>query len=98
MYIQTRDKKLKDFLFGGEYPKWYPIECARQLAWRLQLLKSAQTLNDLRTPPGNRLERLSGNLKGYWSIRVNRQYRRLIFRWDAVEKEACDVYFDDYHR
>ncbi len=51
---------------------------------------------DLSEYPGNRLEPLVGNLKGYWSIRVNRQYR-LVFKWDDEEKEAYDVYFDDYH-
>ncbi|PLS29372.1 type II toxin-antitoxin system RelE/ParE family toxin [Bifidobacterium parmae] len=96
MYIQTRDKKLKDFLFGGEYPKGYPIECENQLTRRLQMLKAADSLQALRSPPSNHLERLTGNLKGYWSIRVNRQYR-LVFKWDGDEKEAYDVYFDDYH-
>lgn len=60
------------------------------------MLKAATCLNDLRIPPANRLEALKGNLAGWYSIRVNSQYR-LIFRWDNKQKEAYDVYFDDYH-
>lgn len=96
VYIRTRDRELFDFLFGAPYPRGYPTGCDRQLLRRLQALKAAQSLWDLREVPSNRLESLTGNLKGYWSIRVNRQYR-LIFRWDCKEKEAYDVYFDDYH-
>lgn len=63
---------------------------------RLQMLNAAHELGDLKIPPGNRLEALQGNLLGYWSIRVNQQYR-LVFQWDDTNKEAYDVYFDDYH-
>ncbi|MFT8593397.1 MAG: type II toxin-antitoxin system RelE/ParE family toxin [Bifidobacterium sp.] len=65
------------------------------------MLNAADDLRDLKVPPGNRLEPLQGNLLGHWSIRVNQQYR-LIFQlndknWDDTNKEAFDVYFDDYH-
>ncbi|WP_337647457.1 type II toxin-antitoxin system RelE/ParE family toxin [Bifidobacterium pullorum] len=63
---------------------------------KLQMLKAAHALHDLKVPPGNRLEPLQGNLLGHWSIRINQQYR-LIFQWDDDAKEAYDVYFDDYH-
>lgn len=96
MFIATRDKELEEFLYGGPYPKGYPTGCERQLARRLQMLKAAQSLRDLAVPPANRLERLAGDLSGYWSIRVNRQYR-LVFRWNDKDKEAYDVYFDDCH-
>ena len=45
-------------------------------------------------PPGNRLEKLSGDLEGYWSIRINAQWR-IIFRWKAGD--AFDVEIVDYH-
>ncbi|MBC8475950.1 MAG: type II toxin-antitoxin system RelE/ParE family toxin, partial [Gammaproteobacteria bacterium] len=51
-------------------------------------------LDDLRSPPGNRLESLKGDLKGYSSIRINSQWR-IIFRW--VENSATDVQIVDYH-
>lgn len=95
--MQIRDDKLKDFLYGGHYPRGYPANLNKQLTRKLQILKAARSLEELRTPPSNRLERLQGNLDGYWSIRVNIQYR-LIFKWDKETKEATDVYFDDYHR
>lgn len=63
---------------------------------KLQMLKAAHALHDLKVPPGNRLGPLQGNLLGHWSIRINQQYR-LIFQWDDDAKEAYDVYFDDYH-
>lgn len=78
------------------YPRGYPPNLQRVIARKLQMLKAATCLNDLRIPPANRLEALKGNLAGWYSIRVNSQYR-LIFRWDNKQKEAYDVYFDDYH-
>ncbi|OZG64186.1 toxin [Bifidobacterium hapali] len=94
--METRTKELTDFLYGGRYPKGYPAGLERILMRKLQMLKAARELRDLRIPPGNRLEPLKGDLQGYWSIRVNQQWR-LVFRWDEINREATDVYFDDYH-
>jgi proteic killer suppression protein len=58
------------------------------------MLDNACTLEDLRTPPGNRLEALRGDLKGFWSIRINDQWR-LCFRF--VNSDAFDVEIVDYH-
>ena len=58
------------------------------------MLDNACTLEDLRTPPGNRLEALRGNLKGFWSIRINDQWR-LCFRF--VNSDTFDVEIVDYH-
>ena len=58
------------------------------------MLDNACTLEDLRTPPGNRLEALRGDLKGFWSIRINDQWR-LCFRF--TNNEAFDVEIVDYH-
>lgn len=63
---------------------------------KLQMLNSAEALKDLLSPPGNRLEALSGNLDGKWSIRINDQYR-VVFQWDEGENCARRVYIDDYH-
>ncbi len=57
-------------------------------------LNAAVVLDDLKAPPGNRLEALSGNLKGFHSIRVNDQYR-IVFRWTAEGPELVEV--TDYH-
>jgi proteic killer suppression protein len=61
---------------------------------KLDMLNGARELKDLRSPPGNRLEALSGDLQGFFSIRVNNQWR-IIFKWDA--NQAQDVRLVDYH-
>jgi proteic killer suppression protein len=60
---------------------------------KLQMLDQARRLEDLRTPPGNRLEALTGDRAGQWSIRVNNQYR-VCFVWD---NDAFEVEIVDYH-
>lgn len=62
---------------------------------KLDLLNAAHLIEDLRVPPGNRLEALSGDLMGCWSIRVNDQYR-IVFRFG--DGQASDVRIVDYHR
>jgi proteic killer suppression protein len=54
----------------------------------------ASAIEDLLKPPGNRLEKLKGDRKGWWSIRISDQYR-VCFRWDG--KDAWDVEIVDYH-
>jgi proteic killer suppression protein len=61
---------------------------------KLDVLNAAARLDDLRVPPGNRLEALKGDRHGLHSIRVNDQWR-IIFRWE--ESGAHDVRFTDYH-
>ena len=60
---------------------------------KLEILAAAQRISDLRSPPGNRLERLKGDRRGQYSIRVNDQFR-ICFRWDDG---AEDVEIVDYH-
>lgn len=62
---------------------------------KLRQLNAAGNLNDLRVPPGNRLEKLAGNRSGQYSIRVNDQYR-ICFAW--TEQGPADVEITDYHR
>jgi toxin HigB-1 len=61
---------------------------------KLRLIAAARRLEDLRVPPGNRLESLSGDRKGEYSIRINQQWR-ICFRWG--EGGADDVEICDYH-
>ncbi len=61
---------------------------------KLDQLNAAAKLDDLKVPPGNRLEALSGNLKGLHSIRINGQWR-IVFRWTANGPD--DVRIEDYH-
>jgi toxin HigB-1 len=71
--------------------RWASIE--RQALRKLVQLDLAQNLNDMRVPPGNRLEALSGDRKGQWSIRINGQYL-ICFRW--IDDSPMDVEIVDY--
>ena len=76
----------------GTSRRWSSI--ARVAARRLQALDFASAVEDLRNPPGNRLERLKGDRAGQWSIRINDQFR-VCFLWDG--KDAWEVEIVDYH-
>jgi proteic killer suppression protein len=67
----------------------------QQVALRkLRMINNAVSLNDLRVPPANRLEKLKGNRAGQWSIRINEQWR-ICFRWEGTD--AYEVEITDYH-
>ena len=72
----------------------FPHDIKRIALRKLDVLNAAHQLMDLRSPPGNRLEALKGDLQGYYSIRVNQQWR-LIFQWTAGN--AHGVQLIDYH-
>ena len=81
-------------LYDGERVKGFAPDVLRT-AWRkLDMLNNAHTLDDLRIPPGNRLEALKGAMRGLYSIRVNDQWR-IVFHWG--EGGAEDVRITDYH-
>jgi proteic killer suppression protein len=61
---------------------------------KLEQLHMAGSLSDLRVPPGNRLEKLSGDREGQWSIRINDQWR-VCFVWTGMDAEAVEIV--DYH-
>ncbi len=67
---------------------------ARQAKRKLAMLNAATDVRDLTSPPGNRLEKLSGDRAGQYSIRINDQWR-ICFRWD--QGDAYDVEICDYH-
>lgn len=79
----------------GEQVKRLPYEIQQVARRKLRMLNSSQTINDLRIPPSNRLEKLSGNLKDYYSIRINDQWR-IIFKWE--NNLANEVEIVDYHK
>jgi proteic killer suppression protein len=72
----------------------YPSEISGAAARKLDLIHAAHVIEDLRVPPGNRLEALKGDLKGKNSIRINGQWR-IVFQWK--DGAAHDVTIDDYH-
>jgi proteic killer suppression protein len=81
-------------IWNGARSKRLPGEIPERAFLRLRQLHAAEILEDLRIPPSNRLEALSGDLKGFWSIRINQQWR-LVFRWN--DGKASDVKITDYH-
>ncbi len=81
-------------LFRRERVRRFPAEVLRATLRKLVLLDAAERLDDLRVPPGNRLEKLRGNRAGQHSIRVSDQWR-ICFRWK--DGDAFDVEVVDYH-
>ena len=71
-----------------------PRELWRGVQRKLKMLDVAVRINDLESPPGNRLEALKGQMRGRYSIRVNEQYR-VTFRWE--DGHAYEVAVEDYH-
>ena len=67
---------------------------ARPAKRRLETINAARRLDDLLVPPSNRLEKLKGNLKGFFSIRINNQWR-VIFKW--IDGDTYEVRVVDYH-
>lgn len=94
MIISFRGQLAEDmFERSSSVIRRFPQELRSVAQRKLQYLNAATRLDDLKAPPGNRLEALHGDLAGYHSIRINQQWR-LVFRWD---KGARDVHIVDYH-
>ena len=81
-------------LFRRELVRRLPAELRRGMLRKLLLLDAAESIVDLRVPPGNRLERLKGGRAGQHSIRINDQWR-ICFVWR--DGDAYDVEITDYH-
>lgn len=78
----------------GNRTKKLPIEIQNTGRRKLRMLNNSVNIADLRIPPANRLEKLSGKLKGFYSIRINDQWR-IIFKWNTGN--ATEVEIIDYH-
>lgn len=81
-------------IWNGIVVKKPSIEIQQIGRRKLRMLHNSQNLTDLRIPPSNRLEKLSGNLKDFYSIRINNQWR-IIFCWE--NGNASNVEIIDYH-
>lgn len=95
--IETFGNALAEDLFEdrrSRATRSFPTELRRAARRKLLYLHDAADLRDLRSPPGNRLESLKGDLKGLHSIRINDQWR-VVFRWSGGN--AFDVQIVDYH-
>ena len=81
-------------IFRRERVKRYALQLQKLAQRKLDILEAAESLEDLRCPPGNRLERLSGSRKGQYSIRINAQWR-ICFKWVSGQAEGVEIV--DYH-
>lgn len=81
-------------IFRGEISRKLPRDIQRAARRKLLYLDDAEDLNDLLSPPGNRLEKLKGDRAGQYSIRINDQWR-ICFKW--ANNQAHDVEILDYH-
>jgi len=96
MIASFGDSATEDLYHGrpSTRAKRFPRAVADAALVKMDMLNGAASILDLRSPPGNRLERLRGDLKGFHSIRVNEQWR-LVFRWEG--NDAHRVRLTDYH-
>ncbi|MEZ4729124.1 MAG: type II toxin-antitoxin system RelE/ParE family toxin [Caldilineaceae bacterium] len=92
--IQSFADRTTAAIFAGLEVRRIPRALQQRAAEKLALLDAAHAVEDLRVPPGNRLEKLSGDRAGQWSIRVNRQWR---IYFTFVDGDAFDVELVDYH-
>jgi len=92
--IRSFADKETERIWQGQRSRKFPGDIQDRALRKLRQLDASLTVEDLRNPPGNRLEALKGDRVGQWSIRINQQWR-LCFRWN--NGEALDVEIVDYH-
>lgn len=94
MVIKSFGDRDTERLFGRERVRGCPADLQRTMLRKLVVVDAAEALDDLRVPPGNRLEKLKGDRAGQHSIRINDQWR-ICFRWK--DGDAHEVEIVDYH-
>lgn len=92
--ILSFGSKQTEQIWKGYRAKNMPLNIQNIARRKLRMLNNSQSILDLRVPPSNRLEKLSGDMAGFYSIRINRQWR-IVFQW--TEGNATDVQIMDYH-
>ena len=92
--IRSFADKDTERVFSGRRPRKLPSQIIDRAEAKLLILDSVVEVEDLRRPPGNRLERLKGDRAGQWSVRINQQYR-ICFVWK--NGDAHEVEVTDYH-
>lgn len=93
MIVSFGDKTTQK-IWDGEWVKGFSTDIQETARRKLRMLNNSYDIKDLMIPPSNRLEKLKGNLKDFYSIRVNDQWR-LIFKWE--NGNAFNVELIDYH-
>ena len=91
--IKSFADKEAEKIWNGNQSKKLPANIQNVARRKLRMINNAQNINDLRIPPANHLEKLSGNLEGFHSIRINKQWR-IIFKWE--NNDALEIQIVDY--
>jgi toxin HigB-1 len=92
--IKSFRSKETEKIWNGEFSKKLPTDIQNSARRKLRMINNSYTIEDLRIPPSNRLEKLSGDRKGEYSIRINDQFR-ICFEW--VDGDCFNVEIVDYH-
>ncbi|MCB1237990.1 MAG: type II toxin-antitoxin system RelE/ParE family toxin [Verrucomicrobiae bacterium] len=92
--IETFADSETEKIYSGRRSRKLPEDIQIRVRRKLRMINQARSLQDLRIPPANRLEPLKGDWKGFWSIRVNQQWR-VVFKWN--DGHAREVSVVDYH-
>jgi proteic killer suppression protein len=92
--IKSFRNKATEKVWLGHYVKNWSRDIQEVSRRKMRMINNAQDINDLRIPPGNRLETLKGERQGQMSIRINDQWR-ICFVWD--KNDAYDLEITDYH-
>jgi proteic killer suppression protein len=95
MILSFRDEWLRAFFMSDRPSRRIPSDLQERLFRKIQMIDDATNDQDLRVPPSNHFEKLRGKLDGWWSIRINQQWR-LIFRWNGGRGEAAELYLDNH--
>lgn len=93
--LRSFGSKETEKIWNGERSSRIPPEIQKVGRRKLRMINNSIDLNDLRIPPSNRLEKLTGNLKDFHSIRINDQWR-IIFIWKAGHAQEVEII--DYHK
>ena len=93
MILNFKCKETKK-IYNREYSKKYPNSIQKTAMRKLWIISAADSINDLRIPPSNHLEKLKGNKHGQYSIRINKQWR-ICFNWQ--QGNASEIKIIDYH-
>ncbi len=92
--IDSFGDSVTESIYRGLRVRGLPGDIQERARRKLRMINQARIVEDLQVPPGNRLEQLKGKLAGFWSIRINQQWR-VVFRWEDGSKHEVRVI--DYH-
>ena len=88
--IESFGDSATESIYRGLRVRGLPGDIQERARRKLRMINQARIVEDLQIPPGNRLEQLKGKLAGFWSIRINQQWR-VVFRWEDGSKHEVRI-------